>query len=176
MARGHQFTRGRTAAPRRQTTWIGLVGVRSQLTSAGGTIFNSLNAAALALRPFTIIRTHILVGVKSDQVIASEVQIGAFAGAVVSDEAVAVGVSAVPTPISQPSSDLWFAYGNVMSEFVFLSSVGFDAGGGQFYAIDSKAMRRVEPGSDIVFVGEVDASAGSGLTMTTIGRMLVKLH
>ena len=107
MAR-RQFARGAAAiSQKRLTSWFQFQPIRVT-GAAGGTIMFSLNAAALALRPFTIVRSRFEVGIISDQTAATEDQLGAIGMAVVSDQAVAVGVTAVPTPITDMGSDLWF--------------------------------------------------------------------
>jgi len=43
------------------------------------------------------------------------------------------------------------------------------------WSIDSKAMRKVNPDQDIMFVGEL-STLSNGYIMVDGGRMLVKLH
>jgi len=101
------FRRGAAAIrSSRETMWIGISMTATILTTPGGTILNALNAAALALRPFTIIRTRMELLVVSDQEVASEVQVGGIGVSVVSNQASAIGVSAVPTPITDIGSRL----------------------------------------------------------------------
>ena len=160
---------------RRQTLWFDFGLAQFTLTVSGGTIYYSLNAAALALRPFTVIRSRFEMMIRSDQVGASEDQFGAFGFAIVSDQAVAVGVSAVPTPVTDLGSDLWFVHQPMLHSMAFASSSGFDTNRGARYSVDSKAMRKVEDGQDLVGVGEF-ATGGSGLNISVMGRMLVKTH
>ena len=134
-----------------------------------------MNAAALALRPFTIVRTRFQIMVTSDQVIASEDQGGALGMAVVSDQATAIGVSAVPTPITDMGSDLWFVHQQYHTAFTLVSGVGFDGRSGQVVDIDSKAMRKVDIGQDVVIVAESDTPS-SGYDFTVGGRMLIKVN
>jgi len=161
---------------RRETEWIGITWTGNALTSLGGTLFSSFNAAALALRPFTVVRLHLDVFLRSDQTASTEDFFGAIGVAIVSDQAVAVGVSAVPTPITDTSSDLWFVHQMIAG--------GIMAGGTPVegnirslrYEIDSKAMRKVNGDQDLVVVGEVDTGAGNGMFVAIGGRLLVKLH
>ena len=159
------------ARVRRASTWFQFQPVTTTLVATGGTIIFSLNAEALALRPFTIVRTRFLLHVRSDQSGAIENQAGALGLAVVSDEATAVGVTAVPTPISELGSDLWFA---VMLYMAAGSAVN-EGRVGSGFELDSRAMRKVEVGQDIVVVLE-QATPSSGQIVVTGGRMLVKLH
>jgi hypothetical protein len=101
MARRRDFVRGTAAiSQKRLTSWFQFAPVSATFTGTGGTIMFSLNAAALALRPFTIVRSRFTYGVISDQAASLEDQVGAVGIAVVSDQAVAVGATAVPTPIT----------------------------------------------------------------------------
>ena len=156
------------SSPRRLTTWFEFQWFQQTLTAEGGSIFFSLNAAALGLVPFTIVRSHFMIHVQSDQAAAVEEFFGAVGIAVVSTEAVAVGVTAVPTPITEMGSALWFVhqmYGGAQRTAADKSGV--------LISIDSKAMRKVEAGQDIVVVGELD-NQGAGHILGIGGRMLIK--
>jgi len=135
----------------------------------------SLNAAALALRPFTIVRTRGSWHCRSDQAGASEYYGGGLGMAVVSDQASAVGVTAVPTPITEMGSDLWFMYEVMTQRFEFVSGVGFEGTNGELIQFDSKAMRKVDIGQDMVVVLETNGAAAS-LDSFLGFRMLVKVH
>ncbi len=111
----------------------------------------------------------------SDQVIADEAQMGAIGAVVVSEEAQAIGVTAIPTPVTSDGSDLFFMHQPFLNQFTFVSGVGFEGNSGQRFTIDSKAMRKVEDGQDLAIVAELDAS-GTGFILGTIGRMLIKVH
>ncbi len=157
---------------RRESLWADHTPVSVNLTAVGGTIFTSGNAALLALRPFTIVRTRVTLFVRSDQEAASEFQVGAYGHAVVSDQAEAIGVTAVPTPITDMASDLWFVHQMVMSEYVL-----GEGSRSRPWLIDSKAMRQVEEGEQLITVGEfASGAAGNGLIIAAGGRFLIKLH
>ena len=68
-----------------------------------------LNAAALALRPFTVVRTRANLIIRSDQQAASELFEVAYGETVVSEQASAAGVVSVPTPVTEDASD-WHVY------------------------------------------------------------------
>ncbi len=161
---------------RRETLWFFGQGARVTLTAASqAVVVTTLNAAALALRPFTIVRTRGLLRVESDQVAATERQDIAYGHCVVSDQAVAIGVTAVPTPATDDGSDLWFVYERVMNDFTFLSSTGARPMGVSQY-FDSKAMRKVEgDSSDAISVVE-SSTISLGAIITMHYRQLVKLH
>jgi len=163
----------------RETIWFGFNESRSTLASANTAVLvHTLNAAALSLRPFTIVRSLFHWSVRSDQTGASENYSAGFGIAVVTDQASAIGVTAVPTPFTDLGSDEWLLHDVIDGRFEFISGTGVEANslsprGGKL--IESKAMRKVENGSDIVTVVEND-SIGFGTVVYLVGRMLVKLH
>ncbi len=172
MARPRMIVR---RGPTRDTSWFGFAPA-SQTIAAASTaqIDFSLNAAALALRPFTIVRTRGIIYSRSDQLAATENYGGVWGMAVVSDQATAVGVTAVPTPITDMPSDLWFALESVNGQLAILSAAsGVEVG--QTLHFDSKAMRKVDIGQDIVVVRETSSFQTSWATVQSF-RMLVKLH
>jgi len=109
--------------------------------------------------------------IATDQSSTLEDQVVGFGLAVVSDEAVAVGVSAVPTPITEMASHLWFLHTILFAD---ASNVAASVRPATRRSIDSKAMRKVEVGSDIIVVAEVPAGVSDGTEITVGGRMLVK--
>ncbi len=158
---------------RRVSTWFDFLPVEVTQASPGtATLLFSLNAPGLALRPFTIVRTLLTIGVQSDQSAGNEAQTGAVGLAVVSDQSVAIGVTAVPTPITDMASDLWFAFKLWLQSG---SSVN-DGQTGFNYELDSKAMRKVDIGQDIILVVESSGTIGGGVIVRVGGRMLVKTH
>ncbi len=159
-------------APRRESVWLEFAPTSTTVAASTAVLVFSLNAAALALEPFTVIRTRGLLQLTSDQEAAAENSRLGFGIAVVSDQATAIGVTAVPTPITDMGSDLWFVY-----ELMFHNFTPTPAGIGPNYnqhRFDSKAMRKVDIGQDIVVTVEQQAAVGSILAMGF--RMLIKLH
>jgi len=170
------FRRGSAAvSQKRLTSWFQFQPLQNT-PAAGGTVIFTLNAAALALRPFTIVRSRFEAYVVSDQEAATELQGAAVGGAIVSDQASAIGVTAVPTPITDMSSDLWLFHQVMFNSVVVLSAASF-ANEGTRYSIDSKAMRKVDIGQDLNIVLEATSATGfSGATVAFGGRMLVKVN
>ena len=166
MARS-RFVKG----PKRKSLWLQFVPVGSTLTAPGGFIYFSLNSAALALRPFTIVRTRFIAMIRSDQTSVGEDQLGAMGIAVVSDQAVDIGITAVPTPLTDMGSSLWFTHEMLMNN----GSKSADGGGGGVFQVDSQAMRKVEVGQDLVVVGE-QSTVGQGFGLFLGGRILVKTN
>ncbi len=172
MAR--RFARQRFSRPAPRTKmWIGATLGDTALAASTATLMGTLNAAALLLRPFTILRTHLDCRFSSDQLISNETPFGDLGMMIVSDKAAALGITAVPAPISQIDSD-WFVHQGMSDKFIFGSTAAFVSGGGQHYNIDSKAMRKVGPDQDVVFVFEVNSAVGAELII--FGRQLIQLH
>ncbi len=169
---GRRFTHGVRRGARRQTSWVAIAPVETT-ADAASRLISTLNAAALAKRPFTIIRTHLTIHVVSDQQIATEGQLVGVGMAVVSDQATAIGITAIPTPITDLGSDLFYLHQLVMTQFVFGSAIGFDADSGRQIDVDSKAMRKVNDDQDIVLVADFGV-VGEGSALTTAGRFLIK--
>ncbi len=167
--RSSLVVRGRSSG--RLTEWFGSADqTAAQALAAGSFILSqSLNAAALAKRPFTITRTVGSIWVQSDNEAAAEFPFGAVGAIVVSEKAAVAGAASVPDPITEESSDEWFMYrsfavastpivGRMFAEFAF----------------DSRAQRKVQDGEQIVWM-VANANAGHGLAFVLKFRLLVKL-
>ena len=166
------FRGGKTA---RSTLWIQFDWTGITQTAEGGTLIFVLNAAALALLPFTIVRSYFLLQITSDQGSIQESTFGAFGIAVVSAQAAAIGVTAIPTPVTEGGSDLFLAHRYYAHTGVGLNASAVNTASQTLVEVDSKAMRKVNEDQDIVVVAEFD-SAGSGQLLAVAGRMLIKLH
>ena len=176
MARNRnlQSFRGGRTTVRRKSLWLFITTTNTSLSSANASaLIVSLNAAALALRPFTIVRTIGELLVVSDQLAAAETFRAAMGFAVVSDQASAIGVTAVPTPITDAGSDLWFTFAASWGRFFFLSASAASVSQNAV-PFDSRAMRKVEDGQDVVAVIENEFAAGTTVGMSA--RMLIKTN
>ncbi len=170
---GRRFTRGVRRGPVRQTQWGFLQDGNVTMTGGGGTLIGSGNAELLDQVPFTIVRVHMDCWLRSDQAAAIENQSAMIGWAVVSDQAVAIGVTAIPTPLTDMGSDLWFLHKTMFADE---SNLTDRTRSGQYFSVDSKAMRKVEEGQDIVIVSELGAASEGGVILTTAARFLIKLH
>jgi len=174
MARNHRIVRGR----KRDTLWAGIGGTATTIAAGGSRVItNSASASLLALRPFTIVRTHLEILLRTDQDVANEDQFAAAGVCVVSDQAFTIGVTAVPNPAGDASSDLWLLHQWLIGSN-WRGSGGVDIAGqrGKTYSVDSKAMRKVEEGQNLIVVLETDPVVGNGVTILMAGRMLIKVH
>ena len=171
MAR--RFARTRVVARSdRKPVWLGLQFATTAIGTSNALI-GSLNAAALALRPFTIVRTRAVIQFESDQVAASETARGAFGIIVVSDQAVAAGAASIPNPFADTDAQ-FFVWEGLVNSFVLGDATGFTEPSGTSLVVDSKAMRKVGLNEDIAVMAVVATAAGINLTVA--GRMLIKLH
>ena len=159
---------------RRESLWMQVGFVSTALgASATAAITNFLTAAALAVRPFTIVRSRLKWLVVSDQSAATEAFVGNIGMAVVSDQAVAIGVTAVPTPATDLGSDLFFLIDQWPGRFELVgTSHAVDI---TPKTIDSRAMRKVNDDQDLVVTVEAGIG-GSGCVVSAVGRVLIKLH
>ena len=175
MARRRGFVRGAVAISQaRKTAWGSFPDVDATMATPGIAILvATFNAATLAVRPFTIVRTHLTIGLFSDQAAAIERQRAAIGLAVVSDQASGVGITAVPTPVTDAASDLWMLH---RWAFADESEVTDRTRGATFLQIDSKAMRKVNADEDVVLVAESALNIGAGAVMAIAGRFLIKFH
>lgn len=160
---------------RRKTLWIGGSFVDTQIAAASGSVLvTQLSASALALLPFTIVRTRGFVFFRSDQQAASENPSGSYGVIVVKQQASTIGITAIPTPVTDDTSD-WFAFQAMAARLTFSDATGIQTPAGIYFPIDSKAMRKVDVGDDVVEVLENSALVG-GIQCITYTKLLVKLH
>jgi len=173
LARRRSFVRGAAAIrEKRETLWIDHT-ITSTLVAGGiAVLVASLSAASLALRPFTILRTRGIFHLHSDQQVATEIFTASMGLAVVSDQASAIGVTAIPTPVTDMSSDLWFMHETIASKFYFATAVGIGPEASQTRVIDSKAMRKVQDGEDIVVVVEAPALSFGTVAVTQFRQLI----
>ena len=160
----------------RSMVWLSLfVDIDKVAVPVGsGVLLATLNAAALALRPFTVTRTRGTLWTGSDQSAATEEPQISFGMIKVSDQAAAIGVTAVPSPFTDTDAP-WFVYETAVPAIQLASTVGFNTPAGRETVIDSKAQRIVGVNEDVALVIN-NSSAADGAVCIMIGRMLVKLH
>ena len=174
MAR--RITRGRFVRPAGRTSaWLGMGIVNTNAPGSAATLIATYNAAALAMRPFTIVRTHLVLSVVSDQIAASELAQGAFAMQVVTEAATSAGIASIPTPLVETDAD-FLVYQGYANNFEFITGVGYQqqSGSQSFWVIDSKAMRKVQLDDDLAVTIENRGAAAVNFALE--GRQLVKLH
>jgi hypothetical protein len=142
------------------------------ITSNSAILLNVFGAEQLAFRPFTILRTRLDINFRSDQFANTESPTGAYGEIIVKEDATAIGITAVPTPLSSPEAD-WYIYQGMTAPFVFSTAAAFNEMGVR-YMIDSKAMRKVTIVDDLAAVFEMRNVGGGFINIE--GRQLIQLH
>jgi len=172
MARRHSnFGSGR----KRKTTWIGpadqgYVGV----ASAGATLvasFDVSQAANSAAIGATIVRTRGMISIRPQSVTADLDIVGAFGVGVVSSQALAVGITAVPEPFDEADWDGWMVWRSFSYALEVVSEIGEHFIEWDF-EVDSKAMRKLGEGDAFVLVAQSQQGAYS---ISAPLRHLIKL-
>ncbi len=151
--------RGRQGSgTRRLTQWFRAADISSYTALAGATAVLDQSLQGLT-EPVTVVRIRGSVSVQTDQVAASESPFGAIGACVVSDQALAIGITAVPQPISDADSDLWVMHQYFYCPVKLADATGF-ADVSQTVNFDSKAMRKIPEGSTLIWVIENASTVG----------------
>ena len=111
----------------------------------------------------TVRRTIGGVWVSSDQAVASESFRGAVGLVAVTDAAAAIGITAIPGPVTEASDDVWMMWMPFGGTVFFNSGVGTSEQGAWF-AFDSRGMRRVPEGMQLALVAENSSAQGARLS------------
>ncbi len=159
----------------RETLWADFTSTLTAIANPqNATMVNVTGAVLLDLRPWTVIRARGMLHLQSDQSAAAEDQAAIWGMCIVSDQAVAIGVTAIPTPVSDGVSDLWFMFQSMMAS---RGAGTTDSEVGRAWEYDSRAMRKVEDGDQLVTVLESERAALTlGVVVRHSGRILIKLH
>ncbi len=162
--------------PARTVMWIGAGIGSASIVASADALISSLSAGALLLRPFTVMRTRMMIGFSSDQIAVQERPQGTYGKIVVTETAAALGTTAIPDPstVDGDPEASWFVSQDVMNQFEFSTAAAWQSAAENQYTVDSKAMRKVGPDDDIV--GMFSETGGFGAILTTRGRMLIQLH
>ncbi len=159
----------------RSTSWQRVTASFTTIGGPGGSaLINVTGATLLNMRPWTVVRARGYWHLESDQNAAAELQAAGLGYTIVNDEAVGIGVTAMPTPVQDGDSDAFFVYESLMASQgagTVDSQIGV---GSQF---DSKAMRKVEEGFQLVVVVDSEiATLTLGVEVRHVARILIKLH
>ena len=181
-SRGTRVIRGGGRA-RRGTVWVASADVSAKTGLAAATAildqsFTAAQLAAAGASAGTIVRTRGDLWVVTDQLVATEEPFGAMGMAVVSEPARVTGITAVPAPITNEDSDLFFVHQFWQAGFVFnqIDATGVQLGNyWSHYSFDSKAMRKLNDDQAIVVTME-NAEATNGVRYILKFRMLIKLN
>ena len=147
MAR-RQLRQFRSSGSRPNRGWGGTVATTNVNVPAASKVLLGTVALDNNFIDETFLRSIGGIKISSDQVSTNELQIGAFGVALVSETAAALGITAVPDPVTDADDDIWFVYQSFAQQFQFLDATGASLAGnfGAWYPIDSKAKRVVHGG------------------------------
>jgi len=162
---------------RRRTSWDTGPGLFSDLatfSASGSSIIGSGGEATTD--GLTIVRTRGLIELTFT---AATSALDGFAGAlgmgICTAEAFAIGVTAVPTPVTDVAWDGWLWHQFYSAHM----PAAFQATGTGPYStmieVDCKAMRKMDAGDTLFFVGEFTEIGAAILTVRADSRVLVKL-
>ncbi len=157
MARRHGFTRGNSIVAHKE--WSHMSGTLNNLDNAPGTVLLGPESiqANIAL---TLLRVRGLWSLELDATAADERVIVTAGMIIVSENAAGAGAASVPAPATDFAEDwLWWGAQEVSAgqEAAVVSDGLFSR-----MVLDSKAMRKLKPGENVVFVTEVDRSVDQG--------------
>ncbi len=164
------MARNRSSFPRRKSpsnkTWAGLQIAEQTIAGNTAVLLATFNLGNPGIDE-TILRALGTFAVTSDQIATTELQVGALGMIVVTDQALSVGVTAVPHPVTDINDDGWFVHMPIVQSFVLGSGVGFVFT--HPWSFDSKAKRVISDGQNIQLVVENSTATGfqiSGLIRT----------
>ena len=163
-----RFPTRRTTSPNR--SWAGIVSSAPLAVPAASKVLvgSFVNPAS---NDATILRTVGVIGIRSDELAADEIQVGAFGMVLVTDVALAAGIASIPGPVTDIENDGWFIFqGFTFSRQVF-SSTGVNDDETHMMVVDSKAKRKLGDGTSVAVVVE-NAHATHGFQITIALRML----
>ncbi len=161
--------------PRRSTpsnkSWAGLNIAEINVPGNSSVLFASLTLSNPQIDE-TQLRALGTFAITSDQTATSELQLGAIGCIVVSDQALSVGVTAVPHPITDIDDDGWFVHMPIAQSFILGDGTGFTFS--TPWSFDSKAKRVINDGQSIALV--VQNSSATGFQMSGVIRFLTMIR
>ncbi len=164
---------------RRETQWRGTVvsAVGPQIVAVSSKLLlGNITAAQFAGEvPLTLVRTRGVFGFHSDQISASEDQVGAFGIAIVEEQARAAGVASLPGPQTNSAWDGWLYWHAIQDRLAVATAVGVADHFQTVIEIDSKAMRKINDNEALVLIAE-NASASHVFSVSINVRTLYKMH
>ena len=171
MARSRRsFSPRRGGRPNRG--WSGLIEATYTTVAANSAVLLFTFTPSNPGIDLVILRTVGVVSVALDQSTSNENQLGGFGLIAVSDDAVAIGITAIPDPVSDIDHDGWFIY----QAFSQQSGVSGSFMPSREYQFDSKA-KRILPGEGITLAGVcANAHASQGLEVQVGLRILAQVR
>ena len=122
----------------------------------------------------TLVRVRGSSFATSDQVAASEFQLGCWGMILVTEDAFAIGATAIPGLSSDGGND-WVVWQALQGANTQATSVGFETNSGRRAVIDSKAQRIWQEGQRLVIMAE-NVHATHGFNFGVSMRILTRLR
>jgi len=163
----------RSSGSRANRTWSGFASVAETTIAASSKVLIGGFTLSNTNIDETILRTRGRA-MASPVTTTSNGIFGAWGMCVVTDLAVAAGAASIPGPITDREDDLWYVWQPIVHRVTGITAVGTDFNAAQFMDFDSKAMRRVQEGQQIVIMVE-NASASTTFRFSLVFRMLSML-
>ncbi len=168
MAR--RVTTLRRGSRRHNNAWLGLVSSGPTTLAANSVVLAGTIVLSNSQIDETVLRVVGGISIASDSA-AVEEQVGAVGLIVVSNAAIAIGVTAIPLPGTDADDDGWFCH----TLFQQTSSRAVEGGqNSNMYNFSSKAKRVVEDGTGIAIVVQ-NGHATHGLNFTLQFRILTRI-
>ena len=153
---------------KRLSTWIGLADQAYVAVASGGA---TIISSTVFVEPSTVVRTRGVVSIRTAATSADTSIVGAIGVCFVSEEVLAIGITAVPEPFSDADWGGWFVWRSFAYRFEFGDGTGFHFPGWEF-EVDSKAMRKAGSNDAMIVVCESQVGA---LQVASPLRTLIKL-
>ncbi len=162
------MARSRGSSGRRTDyTWNGGAFFRTTQTTGG-----AVDSVAVADDTGTIVRSRGFVRAVMDVGAAGDTIVGGFGLYIASDDQLAAGVTAFPSPILDLDADwMWHSFAVLRSEVG--TQLDEKTTFSQLLTIDSKAMRKIRQNQQVVFVGDVSVQSGSPTLDWVVGARIL---
>ncbi len=169
------MARGRTQFPKKSKAWSGLGSAANAFGSSATALILSV---AQGTAPSTILRilgNWFVQPTPGGTIAALDAAEVCLAVGVVSTDAAAVGSTAMPDPITEEGYPwlYWKSFFYQASDAA-IPEVGSTPGGGHFFDVDVKSMRRVMPNQSVVVIAQyLDNSGTPPLTVHWSGARIL---
>ena len=158
--------------PKRATDWSASV-PQAAYTGVAAATAQLLETFSPIVGGETLVRTRGLFAIRTDQPTADENQIGAIGMAIVTAQAVSVGITVIFHPATDAAWGGWFWHAYYAHRIEVVIGAGFAFDGVFQTIIDSKAMRKIDEDERLVVVIE---NLADGIEVLTNERFLTKVH
>ena len=176
MPRRSGYSHRRNGGPRRVTEWAeGVQEVDGAITASVKQLWSA--AVAVTATGVTIVRTrgYVRAHLNSADAVGAGFA-GAFGIGLAQTDALAIGVTALPGPVSDLEWEgwLWHQFFDIRAVTATIADGVNAASASQFFEIDSKAMRKFEDGVQLFGITEATEDTNATMEVQADTRMLIK--